>query len=129
MHAMQIHFVLVVEIGIRHMLTLLSLLKVIFIFIGSLATIFLLYGNIMKYLEHSWQKKFLFCYLEDHNQLTSSLSNMNCLYQSDWLFGDLEDKVAMLRSEDSKESTPVSSMSEELLAKAHQLGLMILLSL
>lgn len=48
---------------------------------------------------------------------------MKHLFQSDWFFGDLEEEVEMQISEDSKESTPVSSMSEELLAKAHQLGL------
>lgn len=48
---------------------------------------------------------------------------MKHLFQSDWFFGELEEEVEMLISEDSKQSTPASSMSEELLAKAHQLGL------
>lgn len=64
------------------------------------------------------------------NSVVTMVSDMNdqcrvvesIILHSDWFFGDLEDEVAMLRSEDSKDSTPVSSMSEELLAKAHQLG-------
>lgn len=62
------------------------------------------------------------------NSIVSMVTDMNDLCRviesiilhSDWFFGDLEEEVEMLISEDSKGSTPVSSMSEELLAKAHQ---------
>ena len=45
-----------------------------------------------------------------------------CFVQCDWFFSSWDEDVNVPVDDESEESTPISSMNEELLAKAESLG-------